>query len=175
MNQYETYPDAVRDLQTRLRRLAEDDSRLPQVPIDGVYASLTRQAVEDFQRLSGLTVTGIADPVTWAAVQQAYDALIARIDPPRGIFPFPLTSDDYALAPGEESDFAAILHLMLAALTLGYDDLGEIPEGRRYDARSERAVRQIQKKHGLAADGRVDRATWNAIAEAYNRLAAENQ
>ena len=91
MNQYETYPDAVRDLQTRLRRLAEDDSRLPQVPIDGVYASLTRQAVEDFQRLSGLTVTGIADPVTWAAVQQAYDALIARIDPPRGIFPFPLT------------------------------------------------------------------------------------
>ena len=45
MNQYETYPDAVRDLQTRLRRLAEDDSRLPQVPIDGVYASLTRQAM----------------------------------------------------------------------------------------------------------------------------------
>lgn len=175
MSQYETYSDAVRELQTRLRRLAEDDARLPLVPIDGVYASLTKQAVEDFQRLAGLTVTGTADAVTWTAIREAYDALTERTAPPTGIFPFPSSPANYSLTLGEESDFAAILHLMLTALTVAYDNLGELPEGRQYDARSERAVRQFQMKHGLPVSGRVDRATWNAIADAYNRLSAENQ
>ncbi len=172
---HENYPDAVRDLQRQLRQLAEEDDRLLSVPIDGVYASATRAAVEAFQRLRGLPVTGVVDPVTWLAVWEAYQDSLARTAPPQGIFPFPRQPDNYAVSVGEESDLVAILHLMLGALTLTYDELGEIPEGKLYTGRTEHAVRQVQARHTLPITGKVDRRTWNALAEAYSRLVRENQ
>lgn len=172
---HENYPAAVRELQRQLRQLAEEDDRLPLVPIDGVYESATRAAVETFQRLNGLPVTGVVDPVTWLAVWEAYQGSLARTATPRGIFPFPRQPDRYAVAVGEESDLVAILHLMLGALALTYDDLGEIPEGKLFTGRTEHAVRQVQARHALPSTGQVDLATWNALAETYTRLVGENQ
>ncbi|MBQ8397355.1 MAG: peptidoglycan-binding protein [Clostridia bacterium] len=172
---HENYADAVRNLQRYLRQLAENDTRFILVPIDGVYESATRAAVENFQRLSQLPVTGTVDSVTWAAVYRAYLVSRARTDPPLGITPFPRQPEDYTIGVGEVSDLVAILHLMLSALSLTYDELANIPEGKLYTDRTEHAVRQIQGRHALPPTGRVDRVTWNALAEAYNRLVGENQ
>ena len=58
----------IRSLQTMLRVIAEDDSRLPTVVPDGLYGQSTLQAVSAFQRLYGLPVTGIADRITWERI-----------------------------------------------------------------------------------------------------------
>lgn len=172
---HENYPDAVRNLQRYLRQLAENDDRLLLVPIDGIYASATRAAVEAFQRLNGLPVTGTVDPVTWELLYLAYLASRARTDPPLAISPFPRQPEAYAISMGERSDLVTILHLMLRTLAQTYDDFGDIPESGLYTARTERAVRQLQGMHAIPPTGRVDRVTWNAIAEAYNRLVGQNQ
>ncbi|MEM1252146.1 MAG: peptidoglycan-binding protein [Cyanobacteria bacterium P01_H01_bin.21] len=48
------------------QRLAELDLYVG--PVDGVFGPQTQQAVEEFQRQSGLTVDGIVGPATWLAL-----------------------------------------------------------------------------------------------------------
>ena len=67
-----TERQAILNLQTYLRQLSFFDPSLPEVPIDGIYASETREAVEIFQKNNGLSVTGQADRETWDALYQAY-------------------------------------------------------------------------------------------------------
>lgn len=167
--------EAIRNLQRWLRQLAEHDDRLILVPIDGIYESDTRAAVEAFQRVNRLPVTGSVDPVTWELLFAAYLASRARHDAPIAISPFPRHPPTYEIMAGEESELVGILHHMLRTLGQNDDDLAEIPDGLVFTGRTEHAVRALQGKHSITQTGRVDRLTWNAISEAYNRTVGQNQ
>ena len=69
----------IRSLQTMLRVIAEDDSRLPTVVPDGIYGQSTLQAVSAFQRLYGLPVTGVTDQFTWEKMVEIFDEALIRI------------------------------------------------------------------------------------------------
>ncbi len=66
----------VRDLQTYLSVIAENNPEVPPVAVDGVYGPETRDAVYVIQRLYGLPLTGTVGPLTWRAIADAYDAII---------------------------------------------------------------------------------------------------
>jgi hypothetical protein len=40
------------------------------VPVNGIFTPITREAVVSFQRANGLTADGVVGPLTWARMQQ---------------------------------------------------------------------------------------------------------
>lgn len=62
----------VRTIQEQLNRIAQNYPSIPIVLIDGNYGESTRAAVEQFQRIFNLPVTGIVDYPTWYKISQIY-------------------------------------------------------------------------------------------------------
>ncbi len=67
---------AVSDLQTYLNTIGTYYAQLPELPVTGYFGSQTTAAVETFQRLFGLNVTGAVGPVTWNEIAKQYDFLV---------------------------------------------------------------------------------------------------
>lgn len=65
----------VRQLQEQLDRISRSYPALPSVTADGIYGEQTRRAVEEFQRVFGLPVTGIVDYPTWYRISGIYVAV----------------------------------------------------------------------------------------------------
>ena len=70
--------DKVRMLQEQLNRIARNYPALPTIAVDGIYGSATKAAVEKFQSIFGLPVTGILDFRTWYRISEIYVA-VSRI------------------------------------------------------------------------------------------------
>ena len=70
--------DKVRMLQEQLNRIARTYPALPTIVVDGIYGSATKAAVEKFQSIFGLPVTGIVDFRTWYRISEIYVA-VSRI------------------------------------------------------------------------------------------------
>lgn len=59
-------------IQEQLNRIAQNYPSIPTVLIDGNYGESTKSAVEQFQRIFNLPVTGIVDYPTWYKISQIY-------------------------------------------------------------------------------------------------------
>ena len=66
----------VETLQTYLSFIADYYSALPKIPVTGYFGEQTREAVEEFQRLFGLEVTGFVGALTWAEIGEQYNFLV---------------------------------------------------------------------------------------------------
>ena len=122
-----TKPDAVRNLQRYLRRISMEDNNILPVPIDGIFASRTKEALEEFQRMSNLPVTGIADKSTWDALFREYNRLIQTFDQRNAPDLFPSVPYRYQTTAGENSSFIKFLQFILSELSLSYDTLAAPP------------------------------------------------
>lgn len=169
------YDSAVRQLQTFLQQLSFHEQRIPYVPVNGRFDDNTKHALQTFQIIYRLPITGIADFETWEKLYAEYLFSLAANRLPGQISPFPPDSPGYAIAPGEESDLVWILRHMLNAVTVDYVDITPLADGRLYDSAVEHAVRKFQIANRLAATGRVDLTTWNRLSDEYNRLAHSGQ
>ena len=65
----------VRQLQEQLNRISKSYPALPAVTADGIYGESTRRAVEAFQRVFNLPVTGVVDYATWYKISGIYVAV----------------------------------------------------------------------------------------------------
>ena len=65
----------VRQLQEQLNRISRSYPALPSVTPDGIYGESTRRAVEEFQRVFNLPVTGVVDYSTWYKISGIYVAV----------------------------------------------------------------------------------------------------
>lgn len=63
----------VEQLQTFINTIAEYNSSVPTVTVDGVFGSGTQEAVRAIQRLSGQNPTGAVGPLTWNAIVNLYN------------------------------------------------------------------------------------------------------
>lgn len=68
----------VRQMQEQLNRIAQSYPALPTIRADGLYGPATRAAVEEFQRIFGIPVTGSVDFRTWYRISEIYVA-VSRI------------------------------------------------------------------------------------------------
>lgn len=160
---------AVRDLQRYLRTLAYHDARLPAPPIDGVFGKDTEAAVIAFQEREGLPPTGRVDLALWELIYAAYQRTLKEKDGPGALAVFPRLPEDYTLEVGDGQFLVSILQFALAELAVLYEELEAVKISGVFDEVTARGVRHFQEKNGLPATGGVDRATWNEIADAYNR------
>ena len=63
----------VEQLQTFINTIAQNNSSVPEVTVDGVYGSATENAVRIIQRLNGLPENGAVGPVTWNTIINMYN------------------------------------------------------------------------------------------------------
>ena len=160
---------SITELQRYLRELHHDSGgALPLVNPDGIYGAETAAAVEEFQRTHGLPVTGRTDNATWDAIYKEFLAAITRRAAPASISPFP-SEDGYEITSGENSDTVMAVQLILRLLANLYDNIEGNASGGVYDEPTAADIREFQAVHRLPITGRVDKTTWNELAEAYNR------
>ncbi len=62
----------VRQMQEQLNRIARAYPALPMITADGIYGPRTQEAVEKFQSIFGLPVTGNVDFRTWYKISEIY-------------------------------------------------------------------------------------------------------
>lgn len=159
----------IKELQRYLRELHHDtNGAIPLVNPDGIYGDETTTAVAEFQREHNLPVTGRTDSVTWNAIYREFLAALERRRTPTGIMPFP-DEDGYLVSDGEESEVVAAIQLVLRLLSNLYDDIDGTSSGGVYGEPTAADIRAFQARHRLPVTGKVDKATWNELAEAYNR------
>lgn len=161
--------ESIRNLQRYLRHLSYFNEEIGEVPIDGIFDSETESALRAFQRREGLPETGRADRETFERLFEAYTDSVAAKQPPQRIAHFPEIPENYTVEVGEVQFLVSIIQNALQELASVYDQLGEVPQTGAYDEQTASAVREFQNIHGLSQTGAVDRTTWNAIADAYNR------
>ena len=67
--------DKVRQMQSQLARISRAYPAIPTISADGIYGPATEEAVEEFQSIFGLPVTGVVDYSTWYKISEIYVAV----------------------------------------------------------------------------------------------------
>ena len=171
MQQPQTLSAAVRNLQTYLRQISYHDPEITPPPIDGIFGNETRRSLCEFQKRSGMPVSGVADRATWDALYAAYRLSLAENAMPCRVALFPPYPNRYCLKRGCRDFSVAALQYMLRELQQKTGDGIPIEINGVFDDATEEAVRAFQECcSGLECSGEADRKTWNEIAERYNAL-----
>jgi len=111
---------SIYELQTMLLTLSRAYG-LPRVIPDGIYGSETRDAVAEFQKSAGLTVTGVVDFATWNALYEAYENTEKSSLPPRMISPFDTYNESGVLRRNDKFPTIYIVQAMLEELSRLYE------------------------------------------------------
>lgn len=149
----------IRELQGYLYGISLFDSRVPRVLPCGVYDSETKAAVEAFQRLYGLSVTGATDSATWNKIAAVYKGYLDSEPAAYKVFP----SREFRAVVGDSGELVYILQAMLWKAAAWYDNMPRITVCGEYDEETEKAVRSFQYTSGLEQSGFVDCITWNML------------
>jgi peptidoglycan hydrolase-like protein with peptidoglycan-binding domain len=162
---YET--QAIFNLQRYLRQLSRFDPDIPSVDEDGIFGEETRRALSAFQRKYGLPITGVADSETWAMLFNEYLASVEAYTRPSPVYLFPRFPADYSVGQGDEGLLVGVIQQLLRDVTLLYGrDETLVPLDGIFGEITEQAVKDFQTVNRLPPDGRVDRVTWNRLANA---------
>ncbi len=145
----------VRELQAALKLLGYFTGT-----IDGVFGGQTEAAVRRFQSAADITSDGIVGAVTWASLFPPADTFTRTsasnpTPPPAN----PSSEPDYPiLRRGARGD--AVIRLQQRLQAGGF--LQGTADGV-FGAETETAVKAAQRRYGLAPDGIVGPATWEAL------------
>ena len=159
---------AVANLQRYLRQLAYEDATLTQPPIDGIFDTVTRRSLMEFQINNKLVPTGVADKETWELLFQLYLKSISINSPPRNPNIFPRNMFNNSLKFGDNSFYVTALQFMLRELSKDYGDKLNIKISGLYDLDTVAAVKYFQLLNGLPTTSETDKNTWDSIVYSYN-------
>ena len=161
---------SVEQVQFWLSDLAQFDSSLVRVSVDGSYGAATERAVRAFQQKQNLTADGIVGQTTWNALYAAW--VDAQSD--LGGTAWPGT----ALRRGDTGMEVRLVQFWLRLAADNYSALRTVTVDGSYGAATVSAVTAFQSLFGLTADGVVGRSTWNKLKEVglavANKIVAAN-
>ena len=150
---------AVEQLQFWLNTLAQYESSIPSVTVDGVYGSGTAGAVRAFQRRYGLSVDGVVGRATWTELYNQFRSIQSDNGRPNA---YPGT----ALRQGSSGQNVRLVQFWLKIARTVYPRLNTLTVDGKFGAGTAAAVRRFQSYFGLTSDGVVGRTTWNKLYEA---------
>ena len=161
---------SVEQVQFWLSDLAQFDSSLVRVTVDGSYGATTERAVRAFQQKQSLTADGAVGQRTWNALYTAW--VDAQSD--LGGTAWPGT----ALRRGAAGMEVRLVQFWLRLAADNYSALRTVTVDGSYGAATVSAVEAFQTLFGLTADGIVGRSTWNKLKEVglavANKIVAAN-
>ena len=155
---------SVEQVQFWLNTLAQYDSAIPSVTVDGVYGTSTANAVRTFQRKYGLTVDGVVGQTTWTELYDEFLSIQSDNGTPNA---YPGT----ALRQGDTGQNVRLVQFWLKIARTVYSSLSNVTVDGQFGAATAAAVRRFQSYFGLTRDGIVGRTTWEKLYEVYNDIA----
>ncbi len=155
---------SVTSLQTMLRLISAENSRvLPVIP-DGYYGANTYGSVRSFQEAFGLPVTGEADQVTWDAIVLAFKNTMAMQEPP---IIQPLWSSQRVLESGDQNLHLYLVQAMLTAISQKLPEVSSPSLSGYLDAKTRDGLLWVQSVSDLPQTGNLDNGTWQALSQLY--------
>lgn len=155
----------VRDLQTMLRVLAEDDHRLPTVVPDGIYGATTMNAVSAVQRQNGIPVTGVTDQNTWDLIVSLYEPAIIRVGKAQ---PIEIILDPgQVFRLGDSSPYIYLLQSMLTQLSKDHPSINPPGHSGIMDEDTVRSLAAFQRLAALDDTGDFDKITWKNLVKQF--------
>lgn len=172
--------DGVKMLQLFLAVVGAYYDQLPALPtssIDGVFGTLTREAVEAYQRMMGLPITGVVNQETWTALVSTYQSvLLARpIEEffPEGIGLYP--GDQLFLVEGMRGNGVRALQETINIIANSYGNIPTLTVDGIYGPATTAAVMEIQRMGGLSPTGAVGPVTWRYIVSLVQEIQLSSQ
>ena len=156
---------AVEQLQFWLNTLAQYESSIPSVTVDGVYGSGTAGAVRAFQRRYGLSVDGVVGRATWTELYDQFRSIQSDNGTPNA---YPGTP----LREGSSGQNVRLVQFWLKIARTVYTSLENVTVDGKFGAATTRAVKAWQSRAGLTVDGVVGRLTFQSLYDAAQALEA---
>lgn len=168
--------EKVAALQYMLATLAQFDNRIPPVTRDGIYGGNTAAAVESFQAIYGLPVTGIVDEQTWdllyRVLKNSYDIVLfdsRELNIETGRYP------GTVLQIGSTGDSVRTIQEYINTISTVNSNITPVSVTGVYGRATRSAVMQLQGDFGLIRTGNVNESTWDAIANEYKNIISSQQ
>ncbi|MCM1006746.1 MAG: peptidoglycan-binding protein [Ruminococcus flavefaciens] len=163
----------VRSLQIYLNRISRNYPAIPKIPsADGIFDEPTQEAVEAFQEIFGLEVTGVVNQATWYRITYIYTSVkrIAELDS-EGVR-WEEVENLYVedLKVGMQSPEVSTFQYYLAVIGAYYAAVEPVAITGYFGENTERSVKSFQRVFGLPQTGEIDRATRNDIYRAYEGI-----
>lgn len=158
-------------VQELLNGIAVDFPSIPLIyPPDGVFNEVTQEAIMMFQEIFDLNVDGIIGPLTWAELSRRYVAVrdlaelksLGRLE---GYFSGLWVNR--TLKSGVRGILVQQLHYFLMIISENDNRISPLVLDSTFGERTRRSVIDFQNAYGLAPDGIVGYATWNAIVNVF--------
>ena len=166
--------NAILQIQRILRDLEFRDTGSSKIRLTGSYDAETRQGVKDFQKKYDLPITGVVDHTTWQVLHAVNKAQRDGEALARAVYLLP-RQEDYSLYPGLRDDAVYIIQYMLNTIGQEYDEIPRLDYTGVYDAPTENATREFQRRQLIEPDGILSPATFNRLADEYERINSYNQ
>lgn len=159
----------VRELQFFLAFLSLYNSAIPEPAVDGAFGPQTRRAVEAFQSIYGLPVTGVVNTQTWDTLYRAYRGIVDSL-PPGYLDGVTAVYPGYPLRIGSEGEPVINLQTYLNFIADTYEEIPKVTVDGVFGPATERAVRAYESVFGLTPSTLVGAGLWNSIASTYRDL-----
>lgn len=156
---------AVFEIQQYLRNIAKAESDAPAIIPDGIFSEETAEKVRAFQQKKGLDVTGQVNFATFEALRDESERVIYEAALPVQLMA--IGNDDLPLVYGDENEFVQKLKMMLNKASDNYGNFPRLKRDSRFDEDTETAVRRWQAVIFEEETGKVDKITWNSLANYY--------
>ncbi|WP_294542504.1 peptidoglycan-binding protein [uncultured Gemmiger sp.] len=140
-----------------LSTLAEFDTAIPDLTVDGNFGAGTERSVKAFQSENGLTADGVVGQVTWDALYGAW----VDVQSDMGGTAYPGT----ALRTGSKGNDVRLVQFWLRIAADNYPTLQTVTVDGNFGSGTAAAVKAFQSLFGLTSDGVVGRTTWTKLNE----------
>ena len=159
----------VFELQYLLALVAEFNNEIPSVSVDGIFGAGTRNALEEFQRVYGLDITGETDIATWDRLYREYVGIIASL--PAGFFgSTTIPYQGRVLTIGAQGDDVRVLQEYLNFISNTYTQIPKITVDGVFGNQTQTAVSIYKSIFGLDPSPIVSASTWESITSTYRDL-----
>ena len=151
---------AVRQVQKFLFLLSDTIyTSIPRIPIDGVYNGETKQAVEKFQALMNLEVTGIVDFITFSSLYDEY----LKVFEWKNMRDYVVGDTEFPMVIGTYTEDVRVLHVLINELKKTYTEIPDVGKENFYTTRTAKAVEYLRKIFRFSDGEHVDKELFDRI------------
>ena len=153
---------AVKEIQRYLYVISDTAyPEIPRIPIDGDFDGETRVAVEKFQQIMGIEITGKVNSETFRLLYEEYLAVTAEKSTDDSI----IGDDNFPLEEGSHSEDVRALHIIINELKKTYTELPFVGTGAFYNRITAEAVRMLREIYMLAPGSSGDKKLHSRLKE----------